>query len=187
MIEKYSPPSKRHPGGIAGRINQCFANSLNGSKPCTPDEKGLCPDNPQMSGLIAYMAWLSEPQNNPDRITAPHVLPPIGDGTGVKANGARIYLQKCAFCHGANGQGRYEDGVYFRPALWGNHSFNAKAGMDAETCLGPFVYGNMPLGSGGELTRQEAMDLACYIDSQSRPSVPSPVNSTAMKGVITCR
>lgn len=185
MIEKYSQPKYKDKGGIAGRINQCFENSLNGKALCTPNDMGLCPDNPQMNGLVAYMAWLSKPQNNPDHIPKPaHAFPAIGSGVGIGANGASIYLQKCAFCHGADGQGRYESNSYFRPALWGNHSFNAKAGMDSANDLAPFLYGNMPLGSGGELTKQEAMDLACYIDGQNRPAGSPPPNAATPSGVI---
>lgn len=184
MAEKYSP--KVYPGGLANRINHCFTNSLNGKKLCTPDENGLCPDNPHMSALIAYMAWLSEPRNNPTHAVAKHALVRIGSGTGVKERGAQIFLQKCAFCHGADGQGRYEDGVYFRPALWGDRSFNSRAGMEASASLAPFIYANMPLGSGGELTKQEAMDLACYIDSRPRPGGPPHPSGVKASG-ISCR
>ena len=174
-------------GGIAGRINQCFGKSLNGKALCTPDRNGLCPDNVAMTGLIAYMNWLAEPAQNPDRIPMPATaFPDIGPGTGEAVRGEEVYVQKCAFCHRTDGSGRYMDDTYFRPALWGPNSFNSKAGMHSSGDLAPFIYGNMPFGSGGELAKQEALDLACYIDSQSRPTGTGTAILTSLGGAITC-
>ena len=184
VVAKWS----KKPGGIAARINSCFANSLNGKALCTPDKQGLCPDNVSMSGLIAYMSWLALPANNPEHIpgkTQP-AFPPIAAGAGVITHGARIFSQKCAFCHGADGEGRYEDNTYFRPALWGPKSFNTSAGMDSTADLAPFIYGNMPFHSGGELSQQEARDLACFIDSKPRPQGPKPRNPSGASD-ITCK
>lgn len=35
--------------------------------------------------------------------------------------------------------------------------------------LAAFVHANMPYGNGGALTVQEAWDVACFVDAQSRP------------------
>lgn len=188
VVLKYSTIA----GGIAGRINSCFTNSLNGKALCTPDKRGLCPDDPAMSGLIAYMSWLALPENNPQKIptrTQPpwgNAFPPVAPGKGVIAQGAKIFMQKCAFCHGADGEGRYQDNVYFRPALWGANSFNTSAGMDSVGDLAPFIYGNMPFQSGGELSQQEARDLACFIDSKPRPTGPKERNPVSAPSGITC-
>ncbi|HPG63128.1 MAG TPA: c-type cytochrome [Casimicrobium sp.] len=187
MTAKYSTPPMLAKGGIAGRINQCFTNSLNGKKLCTPDAKGHCKDNTAMSGLIAYMDWLTDPANNPHHIPKPAAaFPDVGSGQGVAARGGQIYVQKCAFCHGKNGEGRYQDNTYYRPALWGNQSFNSSAGMNSASDLAPFIYGNMPLHSGGEISTQEAFDLACYIDSQPRPKGTLTKNEVSATGKITC-
>lgn len=67
--------------------------------------------------------------------------------------------QQCAVCHREDGQGRYDSNVYYRPALWGPHSFNQTAGMFSDPAgLAAFVRWNMPLGAGGLLTDQEAWD-----------------------------
>ena len=184
VVAKWSKKS----GGIAGRINSCFTNSLNGKALCMPDKQGLCPDNSSMSGLIAYMSWLALPDNNPENIPTKtqHAFRPVAAGTGVVTQGAKIFLQKCAFCHGAGGEGRYEDNIYFRPALWGANSFNTSAGMDSTADLAPFIYGNMPFHSGGELSQQEARDVACFIDSKPRPMGPKPHNPSDVSD-ITCR
>ena len=185
-VANYAPPK----GSIAGRINSCFLNSMNGKALCKPNAQGLCPDNAEMTGLIAYMSWLAQPDNNPEHISQPPhpfpAVPAVPVDYGVTTRGTKIFLQKCAFCHGADGEGRYDDNTYFRPALWGPKSFNTSAGMDTTTDLASFAYGNMPLHSGGELSPQEARDLACFIDSKPRP--PGPVvNSPSEKSGFTCR
>ncbi|MGH6690058.1 MAG: c-type cytochrome [Gammaproteobacteria bacterium] len=71
------------------------------------------------------------------------------------------------------GMGRYEYGVYYRPALWGPHSFNQAAGMFSDPAdLAAFVRWNMPLGARGLLTDQEAWDVEAYIHSKKRPITP---------------
>ena len=140
-----------------------------------------------MTGLIAYMTFLSDPAQNPLAIAPPaNAFPTLPNGVGRASQGAETYLQKCAFCHGKNGEGRYMDNTYFRPALWGAQSYNHRAGMSAAGDLAPFIYGNMPLHSGGELTSQEAMDLACYIDTQPRPAGGTTESTVSSTGTLTC-
>lgn len=171
-MEKYY---KNKPGGLAGRINSCFKHSMNGQPLCTPGKD--CDSNKHMAGLIAYMNWLTEqyyrqhPKTPPARYF-PDQNNPAFNAKGNPARGQAIYTQKCAFCHNANGQGRYENG-YFRPALWGANSYNASAGMGpyqgTSSTLAAFLHGNMPYTSGGLLTIDESVDLAAFINSQCRP------------------
>lgn len=156
--------------GIAGRINSCFKNSLNGAALCWPDANGACPQNAAMTALIAYMKWIDAEAQRQQVPPGTSGFPPIPAGVGSIGNGNRTFAQKCAFCHNAGGEGRYAGGVYYRPALWGPKSFNAQAGMDSTADLAPFIHANMPLHSGGVLTVQEAWDLACFIDAQPRPA-----------------
>ena len=156
------------PTTLQQRINQCFTHSLNGSPLCVPGVgDGSCATDADMKALIAYMRWVG------DRYRAPgqpaRGFPALAQAQGDPARGRATFTQKCAFCHGMEGEGRYQGGVYYRPALWGPHSFNAQAGMAQVGMLAQFVHANMPLGSGGELTVQEAWDLAAFIDGQCRP------------------
>lgn len=159
------------PGGLAARINQCFVHSMNGKPLCTPGKD--CEQNRHMQGLIAYMDWLSAqyhakyPGQKPAR-GYPDENDPAFQAKGNPARGQAIYTQKCAFCHNAQGEGRYQDG-YFRPALWGKQSYNASAGMAGNPTLAAFLHGNMPYTSGGMLSKQEAVDLATFINGQCRP------------------
>ena len=162
---------------LAARINHCFERSLNGKALCTTGPGGDCSSHPEMQALLAYMADLDARWNAGGRRPAApaDAFPPIDPGpTGDAARGSATYLQKCAFCHGVDGQGRYQHDSYFRPALWGDRSFNRSAGMGDASMFAAFVHGNMPLGSGGVLSAQEAVDVAAYVLAQPRPCPPGP-------------
>lgn len=165
---------KRYPNQsgttLQERINGCFERSMNGRPLC--DGEQACDANPFMRGLTTYMEWLTRVYDaTPSKqITPlPHGFPGDLTGQGNYAKGKAIYTQKCAFCHNNDGQGRYASHTYFRPALWGPHSYNACAGMAKPEMLANFLHANMPYTSGGMLTKQEANDLATYIDQQCRP------------------
>lgn len=167
---------------LQARINHCFTNSLNGNELCTPASKGVkgdCDTNANMNAITTYMQWLDEQSATLALCnTVAHGYPPISDGTGSVPNGQKTFVQKCAVCHGLDGQGRYESSTYFRPALWGKYSFNKAAGMFSDPqLLAAFARWNMPLMAGGLLTDQEAWDVEAYIDSHKRPAVPTPTPS----------
>lgn len=159
---------------LQARINHCFTNSLNGKELCTPatkTQKGTCDTNANMESILVYMQWLDE-QSKSIKLcnTVKHGYPPISNLTGNPKAGQQVFIQKCAVCHQLDGQGRYESRTYYRPALWGPHSFNQAAGMfSAPSMLAAFVRWNMPLMAGGELTDQEAWDVEAYLHSKPRP------------------
>ncbi|WP_460171054.1 c-type cytochrome [Thermus sp. FJN-A] len=76
--------------------------------------------------------------------------------------GKALYVQRCAVCHGANGEGQAG------PPLWGPRSYNAGAGMANWKKLAAFIHGAMPLGNPN-LSPEEARDIAAFVDSQPRP------------------
>ena len=164
--ERFAPRTK-----LFRRINQCFENSMNGAPLCGSDAE--CARHPDMMALVTYIddltaAWRQRHGSRP----APSGFPPLAAKTPDAANGRTLYQQRCAFCHGADGEGRYASGTYYRPALWGPHSFDADAGMARPATFAGFVHANMPLGSGGALSEQEAWDLAGFVDGQCRPKKP---------------
>lgn len=181
LIQEYpTPPS------LQDRINGCFERSLNGNPLCTPvgykttGNPPPCSQSADMKAFTTYMDWLTEQWNNPG--TSVHGFPWIPNLPGSAVSGKAIFQQKCAVCHRLDGQGRYEEGIYYRPALWGPHSFNKSAGMfSTPSMLAAFLRWNMPLGAGGLLTDQEAWDVQAYVDSQPRPvqsPTPTPTPST---------
>ena len=153
---------------LENRINQCFRNSMNGTALCTP---GNCDGNADMRSIVAYMAFLDGVYKAAKwPAPTPHGFPPVKILQGGKKAGEATFAQKCAVCHGLNGEGRYGGGKYFRPALWGPDSFNDCAGMFASpSMLAQFLSWNMPLGAGGLLTDQESWDLEAFIHGHARP------------------
>ena len=86
--------------------------------------------------------------------------------------GEVVYNDICASCHGANGQGYQKDNVISLPPLWGKNSFTWGAGMHRINTAANFIYENMPLGKGTQLTVQEAWDAAAFMNSHERPQDP---------------
>jgi len=150
---------------LEDRVNDCFERSMNG--------RILSVDGPEMRAILAYFQWLSRgvptghdgPGRGFKRISAPQ--PPD------RERGKRIYAEKCALCHGKDGEGLYgERGETVFPPLWGPRSFNIGAGMARVNTAAAFVKANMPFGQDNTLTDQEAFDVAAFFTHQPRPDFP---------------
>lgn len=88
-----------------------------------------------------------------------------------RARGKAVFESKCVACHGADSQGVVPAGtqVVLCPPVWRPYSFNTGAGMARLGTAAAFIKANMPRGSGGTLTDQEAFDVAAYVIEQPRP------------------
>lgn len=186
MLAKYGTTDK-----LYARINQCFERSENGSAICgatTGAGAVPCSESPAMRALVTYMQWLDEQWQRTNPVGKPAngfpCLP--GPARPVSAErGSSIYTQKCAFCHNAQGQGRYESETYYRPAVWGPDSFNAQAGLGNNLeYMAAFIHANMPYGNSGALTPQEAWDVAYFLDRQERPGRTSSTGQPPAKPVV---
>lgn len=143
------------------RINDCFERSMNG--------KALAYNSVEMNNILAYMHWLSG--------GVPTGVNVQGRGFGAidnkllpnAANGKTVFAAKCASCHGTEGQGLKAATGYAMPPLWGKDSFNDGAGMARTYTAAAFVKHNMPLGQGGTLSDQDALDVAEFFTHQIRP------------------
>lgn len=159
---------------LQDRINDCFQRSMNG--------KPLAYDSKEMNAMLMYMQWLST--------GVPTGTAVEGRGMG-KVNtalvpdaekGKTLFAQKCASCHGAQGDGtRNPAGGYVFPPLWGNDSFNIGAGMARTYTAAAFIQHNMPLGQGNTLSEQEAIDVAEFVTHQPRPAY-APAKNDYAKG-----
>lgn len=152
---------------IIKRISDCFERSLNGAKPDS--------NSHEMQAMVAYMRWLGA---NVPKGTKPQ-------GAGLKkvtlmdraadpAKGLPVYQQKCASCHGKQGEGIFASSneSYLYPPLWGKHSYNDGAGLFRLSNFASYVKNNMPYGATADnpiLSDQEAWDLAAFVNSQPRP------------------
>ena len=155
---------------LEDRINGCFKRSMNG--------KALAKDSVEMKAMVAYMKWVNGSYKKDE------LIPGRGVGKIDKtlipetANGKVIYQAQCTVCHGANGEGvKQSDGRYVFPMVWGDESFNLGAGMARTYTAAAFIKQNMPmghstkfpLGQGGSLSDQEAVDVAEYFTHMGRP------------------
>ncbi|HLK55775.1 MAG TPA: c-type cytochrome [Chthonomonadaceae bacterium] len=167
MITKYEYPQTDK---LQDRIIRCFRRSMNGKPiPTAHGEAEVARQAPEMHAFIAYMQWMDEQYALRSSAPPKTGLYPMPKQAGNAERGKEIFLQKCATCHGKDGKGRYGSDAYYRPALWGPHSFNKGAGLATLPKLIPFIKYNMPLGSGGLLTDQEAWDVGTFLSTQSRP------------------
>lgn len=143
---------------IEDRINECLRRSLNG----TP----LDSDGRDMADIVSYLAFLSN--GVPHGPRAPwlgyrRLTPRAAD---AKA-GAEVYAADCARCHGPDG-----GGTAVAPPLWGDSSFAIGAGMSRINTAAAFIRWNMPFDRPGQLTDQQAYDVAAFVLSHPRPDTP---------------
>jgi thiosulfate dehydrogenase len=147
------------------RIQGCFRYSQNGVVPPA--------DSREVTALVTYFYWLSTglPVGiKPKAVGYPKLAP--ASQKPSPEQGAKVYAQSCALCHGDDGQGRMSGGRAVFPPLWGARSFNWGAGMHQVDMAAAFIKSNMPYGAGNTLSDQEAWDVAAYVNSRPRPQDP---------------
>ncbi len=161
------------------RIRGCFRYSMNAQASRAGQEPPA--GHPALTDLQAYMYWLA--QGAPTGGNLPgrgYPEPPEPEGGWDVTRGAAIYTEKCAICHGEDGQSaKLADGRVAFPPLWGERSYNWGAGMHRINTAAAFIQANMPLGQPGTLSDQEAWDVAAFINSHDRP--PDPRNEGDLK------
>ena len=147
---------------LQDRVNDCFKRSLNGQP--------LPASSPEMEGIVAYMAWLSRGVPTGVDVEGRGFRRVASTHVPDEAHGRQVFADKCTACHGPDGQGQpAADGGYAFPALWGPKSFNIGAGMARLGNAAAFVRWNMPLGQGGSLSDEDALDVAAFFTRQPRP------------------
>jgi len=152
---------------FAMRIQGCFRFSMNGQPP--PAESEV------IVALTSYAYFLARGAPTGVRLDGtgfPKLAEP--DETPDITRGALAYAQKCAACHGENGEGRrtHAGDRYQFPPLWGDASYNWGAGMASVDTAAAFIKHNMPWGLTDALGDQEVWDIAMYMNSRERPQDP---------------
>ncbi|MBT9492076.1 MAG: c-type cytochrome [Paucibacter sp.] len=169
-------PEFRARGGrinsLQERVNDCFERSMNG--------KALAFDSKEMNAILMYVQWLS--------LGVPTGTEVAGRGMGKvnnklipnAAHGKLVYAEKCASCHAADGAGiKNPAGGYLFPPVWGPASYNIGAGLARTYTAAGFIKHNMPLGQGGTLSDQDAVDVAEFMTHQPRPAFAGAKNDYA--------
>ncbi len=162
---------------LQDRSNNCFMRSMNGKRPVIDSKASIA--------MATYITWLSEgipvkmnakgPWSTHNTKLYPESVKKFKtiQKKATHANyvaGEKVYKQKCASCHGVNGEGI--SGTF--PPLWGKDSqgnwlsYNTGAGMSKLDKGAAWVQSNMPLGQENSLSDQETADVVLYMNAQQR-------------------
>ena len=160
---------------LGERINGCFRRSMHG--------KPLPADGPDLQAMVAYIEWMKGATQADDKVPGRGVAKIDRKLLPDPVNGKKVYAAQCSVCHGANGEGiKGADGEVAFPPLWGERSFNIGAGMARTYTAAGFVKANMVMGHGqkfplgqGNLSDQDAVDVAEYFSHMPRPDFPDKV------------
>ncbi len=141
---------------LEDRVLNCFMRSLDGIRPPNGSEPSVA--------LTAYLTWLSTnlPVHlNPEFPLGPRsARKPVVDRAKVSVDrGRRLFVERCAPCHGEDGQ---------TPPVWGPRSFNAGAGLADVSRLAGWLRVAMP-PDGPLSSDTDAIDVAAFVNSQPRP------------------
>jgi len=158
---------------IEDRIIECFMRSENGT-----DVTHTFPTETtrEVQAVKAYLDWLSQGHEPGKPIAwrgknaiAADALVPVKKLDPAK--GETLYQEKCANCHGTDGQG-VQIGDKRAAPLWGPDSWNDGAGAARVYTLAGIIRYAMPYLDPGSLTDEEAQHIAAFITSRPRPSYP---------------
>ncbi len=168
------------------RIVDCFLRSENatgrlplsqdGSIDTSAQDALPTPTSREVLAIAAYLNWIS--RGNPiakspswrGKNTIPQAsLIPVGKLEPAK--GEAIFRERCVSCHGQDGQGVFVGDKRPGP-LWGPNSWNDGAGAARVYTLAGIIRYSMPYLDPGNMTDEEAQQLAAFITSKPRPSYP---------------
>jgi thiosulfate dehydrogenase len=134
------------------------------------------PTSREVLAIAAYLSWISrgnEIGKNPSwrgqNTIAPASLIPVDRLDPRK--GEAIYTERCVSCHGTEGQGVFVGDKRPGP-LWGPNSWNDGAGAARTYTLAGIIRYTMPYLDPGNMTDEDALQVAAFITSKPRPSFP---------------
>lgn len=161
---------------LGDRITDCFLRSENATGGSLLPEELPTPTSSEVLAISAYLTWLArgaEVGRNPlwrgQNTIAAANLTPVEELDARK--GEVLYADRCVTCHGADGQG-VQIGDKKAGPLWGPHSWNDGAGAARVYTLAGMIRYSMPYLDPGNMTDEEALQLAAFIDAKPRPVYP---------------
>jgi thiosulfate dehydrogenase len=161
---------------LGDRVTDCFLRSENA--PGASSDAGALPtpSSPEVLALSAYLTWLSKgaamgknPTWRGQNAIPASALIPIEKLDRTK--GEAIYKERCATCHGPDGQG-VQIGDKIAGPLWGPRSWNDGAGAARVYTLAGMIRYSMPYLDPGNISDADAQQVAAFIDSKPRPAYP---------------
>ncbi len=170
---------------LADRVVDCFLRSENATGTLDAGSDGLAsgsqdglpsPSSKEVLAVSAYLTWLSrgsEMGRNPwwrgqNTIPASALIP---IDTLDPKKGELIFTERCTTCHGLDGQG-VAVGTKRPGPLWGPDSWNDGAGAARIYTLAGIIRYTMPYLDPGNVTDEDAQQLAAFINSKPRPAYP---------------
>lgn len=145
---------------LEDRVLNCFMRSCNGIRPPLGSRPSVA--------ITAYITWLSTDlpiQMNAAKPLGPKAVDTLAIDAGRKdtQRGQALYADRCALCHGDDGAGDADS-----PPVWGEMSYNDGAGLSGDLKLASWLKVAMPPDET-DLSDQEALDIASYVNSKPRP------------------
>jgi thiosulfate dehydrogenase len=161
---------------LTDRVIDCFLRSENATGKSTRADALPDASAPEVIALEAYLTWLSRGypiDTNPawrgKNAIAASAQIPIAKLDANK--GEALFNERCAACHGLDGQGIVVGDRRPGP-LWGPESWNDGAGAARVYTLAGIIRYTMPYVTPGSLSDEEAQQLAFFINSKPRPAYP---------------
>jgi thiosulfate dehydrogenase len=161
---------------LGDRITDCFLRSENATGVSAEAGQLPTPSSPEVLAISAYLTWLSKgaamgknPTWRGQNAIPASALIPIGQLD--RAKGEAIYKERCATCHGPDGQG-VQIGDKIAGPLWGPRSWNDGAGAARVYTLAGMIRYSMPYLDPGNISDADAQQVAAFIDSKPRPAFP---------------
>ena len=159
---------------LQDRVVDCFLRSENATGRGIDDLPST--SSKEVLAVTAYLTWLGRGYSvganpawrNKNAIAADQLIPVARLDA---AAGETLYVERCASCHGPDGQG-VQIGDKKAGALWGDGSWNDGAGAARVYTLAGIIRYSMPYLSPGSLTDEEAQQVAAFITSKPRPPFP---------------
>jgi thiosulfate dehydrogenase len=159
---------------LQDRVVDCFLRSENATGHGI--EALPLPDAKEVLAVTAYLTWLGRGYSvganpawrNKNAIAADKLIP---IGKIDPSAGEPLYAERCASCHGGDGQG-VQIGDKKAGPLWGDGSWNDGAGASRVYTLAGIIRYTMPYLNPGSLTDEEAQLIARFLTSKPRPRYP---------------
>jgi thiosulfate dehydrogenase len=161
---------------LGDRITDCFLRSENATGGQVSDDELPTPTSSEVLAVSAYLTWLSRgaamgsnPSWRGQNAIQASALIPVDKLDSAK--GEAIYNDRCATCHGPDGQG-VQIGDKIAGPLWGARSWNDGAGAARVYTLAGMIRYSMPYLDPGNITDADAQHVAAFINSKPRPAFP---------------
>ncbi len=165
------------------RIVDCFWRSENATGVLNEDDAPTVaarilpsPTSKEVLAISAYLTWLARgatvgknPAWRGQNAIDSKALVPVAKLD--RQQGEAIFTERCASCHGLDGQGVMVGDKKPGP-LWGPDSWNDGAGAARVYTLAGIIRYAMPYLAPGSLSDEEAQQVAAFINAKPRPAFP---------------